>query len=267
MKKSNIKKRVILLYNNIDHPFINLFCYENDSFISKQRIDLPDYQINDGMIVNQESLVQQIKELCPNINELYILLSINESFKSVTSLPKMNKGKAKSLYIKDLKESFPDYKKSYEIFSVTYHHSLGSIFYTYFLPENIVDGFKKIGALLGTRIKGFDLYSRYIFDRCSDKEIKDAVYFVEDDNLGTLVLMYNHTFITGVSFKCTSEEDINKYFMLYIAKHEFELEKKALERIVVLGDSSYFEKLGYDLEIIHQENNLFNTFKFNGIKL
>lgn len=267
-KSPKIKRKAILFYNDVGNPFVRAFLYENDARVDEKEFDLPPYRLEGGAIKNEEALASDIKAAFPSIDELYLILSLEETFKGVTSLPKMNVLKAYSLLRKDLKDSFPNYKKNYLAFTSASRHPLGTIYYTYFIPLKVVECFRKVAAALGTKLKGVDLYSHYLATIAGEKEEKGTACLAYEKGIATLALSYGPAFVSGVSLACSSPTDLNKGFLAYLSRHEMELEKKPIEQIFAFGEAAEeAEKLGYGVTIFDQDPDVFASFSFRGIKL
>lgn len=267
-KKAKIKRKAILFYNDVGTPFVRVFIYENDARAEEKEFDLPPYRLEGGVIKNEEALASDLKAAFPPLDELYLVLSLGETFKGVTSLPKMNVLKAYSLLRKDLKDSFPDYKKNYLTFTSASRHPLGTIYYTYFIPLKVVECFRKVTASLGVKLKGVDLYSHYLATLAGEKEEKGTAYIAYEKGVATLALTYGPAFVSGASLSCASETELNKNILAYLSRHEMELEKRPIEQIFAFGDAAEeAEKLGYGLTIYDQDPDVFASFFFRGIKL
>lgn len=221
------KGKLIIHYNNIATPFAALYYYESNILVSNKTIFFKSYQIEDGIILNTDILLNEIKDMGKNIIEMDVLFSLDNMFKSTISLPKMAFYKSGLLYNKELKNSFGnDYKDKYYTLMVTSKGNYGKVFYTYFIPLNVINYFNKLKTELKVKSFSYGLFASYLQAKVKEHNNEDFVYLYYDNNLYTYVVSCDNKLITTKSF--SKDEDIVKYYTTYVCKHFYELEKKEI---------------------------------------
>ncbi len=257
--------KLIVYYNNIfDNPIITLYEYHNNELVKEDIIIFEKNEIENGLPIDIGYVVERISKLIniKLIKSMQLLLSSNDIIKFTTSLPKISYTKALSLYNKELKENFSDYKENFTTYKLNYKYNLGYIFYTYFIPLELINFFKKVSYSLNIKLTGIDLFENYIFKRINHSLTNDYVYIYKDGNVTTILLAYNHQLSSFVTFKDTSKETFLLNYIGYIDKHKFELEKKTIDQIYANQTINYFD----DKEIKYVELDLDN-YSFSGIKI
>jgi len=246
MKKTDgsVKKRKLVIhFNNVGSPFMNLYLYMNDILDRTELIKFEDYEIVDGIPVNINKVVDIIHEFVYKVDQINLLISSDDTFKITTSLPKISKGRAMKIYRNDMKNENGDNKTKYYSNFELYKHSLGYIFYTYFIPMDIVTFFRKVASLLKTKLTKVDLFSHFIFNNVKNTIEEDFIYYYEENGLATFILSYGKTFTSYATF-INDEANINQKYVSILAKHAFELERKEInviytnnkEKVLHLGE-------------------------------
>ncbi|MDY4788916.1 MAG: hypothetical protein SO253_06425 [Bacilli bacterium] len=261
------KDRLVLFFNNIGTPSLKLSRYEKGLLKEEVNLNVSTFSIVNGVFANIDAVTDLIKANVSKLGTLDILLSVDECFRSVISLPKMSKSKAIKLYQKEIKNDFPDFKDKYVTFEHLYEHKLGSVYYTYFVPLAIINYFKKVAKILGVSINSYNLWGNYLFDNIKNDIKEDFALIYVQNNLCTLMNSFNGKLVTFYSFECNDETDIISQYLSIIAKHEFELEKRKITNYIYASDKEYdlssitngLTRLDYNIDFSH--------YRLKGIKL
>lgn len=211
-----------------------------DEPASEITIELDDYLLENGVIKNIDSIADKIKEKINFKKKLpvVLLLRCEETYKTILSLPMMNKYKARSLYKKEQKAK--KVNNNYVKKSNYFQHSLGYIFNTYYMPKDVINSFKKLAKMLGTRIISVEPFGFYL------KKLlpyENYVYFYIRRKVCTLFLVVNKELVSVYDFEFKTKKDIVNQFLLVMSKHEFEFERKLIQYYGIDSD----EKITLDL--------------------
>lgn len=203
-------------------------------------IELDDYLLENGVIKNIDSIADKIKEKVTFKKKfpVILLLRCEETYKTILSLPMMNKYKARSLYRKEQKAKKTN--NNYVKKSNYFQHSLGYIFNTYYMPKDVINSFKKLAKMLGTRIISVEPFGFYL------KKLlpyENYVYFYIRRKVCTLFLVVNKELVSVYDFEFKTKKDIVNQFLLVMSKHEFEFERKLIQYYGIDSD----EKITLDL--------------------
>lgn len=255
------KNKLVIHYNNIANPFMTLYLYKNDKLVINETYMFDEHEIMNGLPVNINKVADIISEYVTKIDNIQLAVSSENTFKTTISLPKISKMKAKKLYRNEIKNEQGDFKGDYIPFYEYHVHSLGYIFYTYFIPVNIVNTFVKVAALLKTKLTKVDLFSHFLFNNVRSKIENDFILHYDEFGVSTFVLSYDNSFSSGVSFP-TNVNKMNLYYVSSIVKHAFELEKKELN-IIYSNNVESVKELNEAKEI----KVSFDTYSFKGIDL
>ena len=207
---------------------------------SEISIELDDYLLENGVIKNIDSIADKIKEKVTFKKKfpVVLLLRCEETYKTILSLPMMNKYKARSLYKKEQKAK--KVNNNYVKKSNYFQHSLGYIFNTYYMPKDVINSFKKLAKMLGTRIISVEPFGFYL------KKLlpyENYVYFYIRRKVCTLFLVVNKELVSVYDFEFKTKKDIINQFLLVMSKHEFEFERKLIQYYGIDSD----EKITLDL--------------------
>jgi len=211
-----------------------------DEPASEITIELDDYLLENGVIKNIDSIADKIKEQVTFKKKfpVVLLLRCEETYKTILSLPMMNKYKARSLYKKEQKAK--KVNNSYEKKSNYFQHSLGYIFNTYYMPKDVINSFKKLAKMLGTRIISVEPFGFYLKKMLP---YENYVYFYIRRKVCTLFLVVNKELVSVYDFEFKTKKDIINQFLLVMSKHEFEFERKLIQYYGIDSD----EKITLDL--------------------
>ena len=244
-----------LEYCNYQSGYLKLYIpADKKSTTRNLMIELDDYLMENGIPKNMEAIADRIKHEVGSqkIPPITLLLRCEETYKSVFTLPTMNRLKANAMYAKEQKAS--KVNPNYVTASNVFQHSLGYIFNTYFMPKHVFDAFKKLAKLLGTKIRvvqpfGFQLKKTLNYGGT-------YAYFYIFNKVCTMLLVANKSLVSVYDFPFESEKDIVSQFLLVISKHEFEFAHKKIQRFHVDSDEEINIDLGLsDIEEAHIANN------------
>ena len=218
---------------------------------SEINIELDDYLLENGVIKNIDSIADKIKEKINFKKKLpvVLLLRCEETYKTILSLPMMNKYKARSLYKKEQKAK--KVNNSYVKKSNYFQHSLGYIFNTYYMPKDVINSFKKLAKMLGTRIISVEPFGFYLKKMLP---YENYVYFYIRRKVCTLFLVVNKELVSVYDFEFKTKKDIINQFLLVMSKHEFEFERKLIQYYGIDSD----EKITLDLGLEKLEDKKIN---------
>jgi len=207
---------------------------------SEISIELDDYLLENGVIKNIDSIADKIKEKVTFKKKfpVVLLLRCEETYKTILSLPMMNKYKARSLYKKEQKAK--KVNNNYVKKSNYFQHSLGYIFNTYYMPKDVINSFKKLAKMLGTRIISVEPFGFYLKKMLP---YENYVYFYIRRKVCTLFLVVNKELVSVYDFEFKTKKDIVNQFLLVMSKHEFEFERKLIQYYGIDSD----EKITLDL--------------------
>ncbi len=263
--KIDKKRKTVFLYSNIANPFLKIYKYNNSKLEQMIKINLADYQVENGIIVNIEKLAEVIKNENIVVTDIDLVLQINESFKNVISLPKMSSSRANNIYHKNLKEDFDSVKDKYLTFNSIYKHALGYAYYTFFIPNNIINSFKKLALLLNYKISSVNLFGNLLLGLASLEVKGDFAGVYVKDKVCTIFNSFAGNLTTICDFYVNDASDIIDKYLLMVSKHEFELEKKTTTTVLIgIEDEMTLDLFG--LKPIEYYFNFENYFN-NGIKL
>ncbi len=238
------KKICLLEYSNYGKGYLKVTVTADKKSPSNDlTIELDDYLIEDGVLKNMEAIADRISHAfkLQKFPPIVLLLRCEETHTSMLSLPAMPLWKAKQLFTKEqrLKKISAEYASKTNV----YHHSLGYVFNTYYMPQKVIDTFKKLAKLLGTRLCLTEPFGFYL-----QKNLPlhgNYVYFYLYRKVCTMLLVVNREIISVYDFAYQTEADVLQKFLLVISKHEFEYERKQITRYKVDGDEEMsLEALG-----------------------
>lgn len=246
------KNTCIMEYCNYQSGYLKLFIpADKKSTTLDLMIELEDYLMEDGIPKNPEAIADRIRHEVgrKKIPPITLLLRCEETYKSIFTLPSMSRMKANSLYSKEKKAV--KVNPNYVIASNDFHHSLGYIYNTYFMPKHVIDTFKKIAKLLGTKLEVVEPYGFFL--KRSLNYGDTYAYFYICRKVCTLLLVVNKSLVSVYDFAFENERDLLSQFLLVISKHEFEFAHKKIQRFHVEAD----EEIQLDLGILDTDDKLF----------
>ncbi|MBR2722102.1 MAG: hypothetical protein IKC31_04710 [Clostridia bacterium] len=241
----------ILEFCNYQSGYLKLYIpADKKSTTRNLMIELDDYLMEDGVPKNLQAIADRIKYEVGDkkIPPITLLLRCEETYKSIFTLPAMGRFSADALFSKEKKAA--KVNPNYVITSNCFHHSLGYIYNTYFMPKHVIDAFGNLAKLLGTKIRvveplGFHLKKSLNYGGA-------YAYFYICKKVCTLLLVINKSLVTVYDFPFENERDLVSQFLLVISKHEFELSHKKIQRFHVESD----EEITLDLGLADTEEKL-----------
>lgn len=244
-----MKNKTIFEYSNFKHPYLKITSFDKNGMIENELcITLSKHELEDGAILDVNGIAGRIKENFGRLYPIDLVLSCEEIYKSVYSLPKMSMMKAKGLYKKELKEF---QKTNYSVITDYYTHSVGYIFNSYFVPNNILHQMEKLAKRLNATIVSVQLFGMYLKDKLNYKE--DYAYIYAKDNLCRMLLVVDNELVTEYDFSFDDVFEIKHQFMLVLSKHEFEFERRPITQYGI--DSDIPIDLGVNLKRIDLGEN------------
>jgi|GEM_PF-2042109 hypothetical protein len=259
------KKKLVIVFNDIDKPFIRLVSYNNDVYEKHQFFYLDEHEIENDELVNLEKGAVTIGEFEPHVNEVYLIINSKHTFKNTLTFPKLSKRQSNIFYKRDMKPLLERTKDHYLTRVLHHSYPLGEIFYTYFVPSKIVHSFKKLCKLLNARFMGFDLYPLQIANYITPDPKTNTVYFIEDGSMGTFIYIIDNVVCSSISFTIAESAKMNAALYSFISKHEYELEKKEIRRMISYSGYVYFSDLQDAIEIKYEQKKVEPRFKFKGV--
>jgi len=230
-------KRILFIYNNIGKPYFLIKTYDKNELLSEKVLNLKEDQLEKGLPVNYDILVNFIEESKVEEGNITLLLNCNEIFSIATRMPKIPQDKANQLVKKELLANYPDLKERYYSSTLVYSDKLGYIFYNYFVPQRLTRYFEKVGFLAKKKIRTFDSYINFI---TSTVDIKDEEYclFYNEQEVTNIILRFKNRVYVSTTLKHDEKNVVESYLKLS-AKHQYDLEKITINKIysnIVVGE-------------------------------
>lgn len=217
-------KKTIFEYSDFKNPFLKVTVIDGSGQSRELLIKFSQFELDNGVILDTDAVVGRIKSQFDRIYPVELLLSCEEIYKSVFSLPKTNHFRAEAAYRKQLREMQRD---DYTVITDYYVHSIGCVYNSYFVPNQIVNCLKKIAHDLNTHTETVRLFGMHLKEQLNFK--KDYVYFYVRDSLCRMLLVVENKLITEYDFTFEDSSDIRRVFLMVAAKHEFEFERKNIQ--------------------------------------
>lgn len=241
-------------YCNFGSGYLKLYIpADSKSTASTFMIELDDYIMEDGVPKNLEALADRIKYEVGDkkIPPITLLLRCEETYKSIVTLPPMGSLKANTLFAKEQKTARinPNYVTATNFFQ----HTLGYIYNIYFMPKRVIDAFKKLAKLLGTKIRVTEPFGLHYNQSINYSGTYANFYICK--KVCTLTLVANKTPVSVYDFEFENERDIISQFLLVISKHEFELSHKKIQCFHVESDEEINIDLGH-IAPLSQQNGV-----------
>ena len=262
IQKSKEIHKTLIHYNTINKPFVEVYYYVNNELIKHNKLELMEYEI-DGLVPSGYNRIASfITENSDDYSNFELIVSNDRVFKTTNAYPKMNKFKMLQLYSQEINQSVPGYKDKYSTSISAYNGEQSSIYYTYFIPIEILNYFNKIAKSIKSRCTGVELYSHYIFKSVSEHIKDDFVLHYANDVFSTVILSYNGVFTTYYN-ALNDEQEIRTKYVSFISKHLLELEKKDTNNFYS-NNKELVPFMGDDVKDIEID---FTKYHFNGVKL
>ena len=262
IQKSKEVHKTLIHYNTINHPFVKIFYYVNNELIKSNKLDLADYEI-DGLVPSGINRIASfITENSEDYSTFELLVSCDRIFKTTNAFPKMNRFKLLQLYSQEINQSIPDYKEKYTTSISLYNSPSNSIYYTYFIPIEIVNYFNKVAKAIKSRCSGIEIYSHYLFESLAEHIKDDFVLHYANEEFSSVILSYDGVFTTYYNTSNDEDEIMNKY-VSFISKHLLELEKRDVLNFYS-NKKELVKFMGDDVKDVEID---FSKYHFNGVKL
>ena len=262
IQKSKEIHKTLIHYNTINKPFVEVYYYVNNELIKHNKLELMDYEI-DGLVPSGYNRIASfITENSDDYSNFELIVSNDRVFKTTNAYPKMNKFKMLQLYSQEINQSVPGYKDKYSTSISVYNGEQSSIYYTYFIPIEILNYFNKIAKSIKSRCTGIELYSHYIFKSVSEHIKDDFVLHYANDVFSSVILSYNGVFTTYYN-ALNDEQEIRTKYVSFISKHLLELEKRDTNNFYS-NNKELVPFMGEDVKDIEMD---FTKYHFNGVKL
>ncbi len=253
----------VLTFNNVGNAFISVKTYKRlisgkDEFINEDYLALDDLQLKNGLPINASYIAEFIEGLDINDYDLYLCLNCDEIFKITTSMPHISLSKAKKVVGLDIKTNYPDLVENYDKKQYIYATSQGYLFYDYLIPKRIIDFFKKIFKEKNIKYQKYVLYPEFLLKTSGIKD-KEYVYAFNEHGLGTLILNYNGAY--SYSTFAYNFNALNQTYYQMVSKHQYELEKKTLDKVYCT-----FGVIGFSAKAEYKEPFKKYKFELKGLK-
>lgn len=261
------KKKLLVIFNDVGAPFLRLVSYENDNYVKHVVIPLAEHEVENDELVNLERISKAIRDFDKDVKDVYLIVNSKHTFKNTLTFPKMSHGKSEKLYKREMKTLSDRTKETYVTRVVTHTYALGVIYYTYFVPSRLIHSFKKLCKLMNIRLVGFDLYALQIANYITSDPKIDTIYFIEDGTLGTFFYILNGVVCSSVSLSISESVKMNAALYSYLSRHEYELEKKEIKRLISYSSYVYFSDLQNAIEVKYEQKKIDPRLKFKGVLL
>ena len=218
-----------------DYPnvsFIEVKSYLHGKLQKSECYKLEHFQFENGVLKNFSAIASMISNDFDEIYPISFLISSKRIFKNTISLPKINHTKALGIYQREIKEAFPDYKAEYKAYRFTTKHKLGYIFYTVFVPLDIILVLEKIVKLLNSKCYAVTPFACYIKESLNSYNNYAAIYV--KNGLCTMFSSSANSIYGFEEFEYAGDmDDLCVKFSTYAGKHELELAKAKIENVIV----------------------------------
>ncbi len=262
LNKENKKNHLDIFYFALgDNPSILVKKYLGNKLINIKEIKLNKDQIdNNAVILNNEFVINEIKEVGRLKGSINLNIDTLNTFKTIISLPKISSSKAEKLKKKELKNSFDKYSKSYHLIEYKYFYNLGVVYEEYFINNELIKNWAEISKGSNLRLSSISLFSNYLFNSFMNKEFEEKESLTQEENqeerkskkkkdksrdfsiihvfnnIATFVLGFDNQLIDAYSFEFKDSDDLIKKYITVIGKHEIEFEKKLIKDIFLDSD-------------------------------
>ena len=225
---------MVFEYSDIGEPYLKISAPDGQ----EKELSLGAHRIENGKLLNVESLADTILFEMGKAENFRLVLKLKETFKSVISVPKMNAWKAQALASRELKRSFPKFREKYICVQSRYKYSLGQVFTSYFIPNTAVEPFRALAEKLGVRMTGADIFGNELLWRVWPQVKRDFACIYTKGSVATIIAALDGHLVTAYDFPFVTKEDIVRQLAVVMGKHEFELEKRPVRTLVVIGRRS-----------------------------
>lgn len=222
--------RYVLEYCNIGKPYLLL---RRPAFAETERevlLPLEAHQLEDGALKEPQEIAATLAESLKGsgLVSVEVYLRSSQIYKTVLSLPVMNRIAAERLYRKEQAErALPIQSRSDECACRRYlavrqvrRHPLGTVFQTYELPQSAVRSVRTLVRLLGARcncVKPFGFY----LQKTLPYDCTYAFFYIRRDSC-TFLVMEGKQPVTMVDFAFSSQQELKSRLLPMLSRYEFE---------------------------------------------
>lgn len=224
---------LIIVYNNTDCPGFEFLHFNNQHLLIKnEKVKLDDDQLVGGLPLPTLNLDSLLKPYIPeNIRNVTILLDSEQVYKLTNAYPKINRFKLKSLYQRDIKLMQGNTKEKVRSIIQEYHNNLGTIIYTYVIPNDLYNFAFKLGNTLNLKVDNVDYFGYFLFKNLRKQIDGNFIYAYGHNDSITLVISYSNVLSGVASFK-KDDKALNRNVYGVGMKHFYELEKEPIEKLL-----------------------------------
>lgn len=242
-------RNVLVHFNGIGNSYFELYLYDAGKLVQQRHVDMGNRDMTLST-TSEQAIADMISKYFKDFSGLYLLLTDRTIRKVTLTYPRIRFTKVEKLYREEIAPEQLEKGDKFASFSECYAHSLGYIYYTYFVPQEIINLFSKAAVLLNCRFGGYNLFSRYIIKRVPHEKKEPLLLYFEEYGNSNMVLAYNDVLSASTTFK-TDPEECKKQYFCNICKHFFELEKREARDVTLLNGASVpmFEKYAKSAEL------------------
>ena len=221
---------IIIAYSNTQKPGFELIYFNaQKTMIGLKKVPLEANQIAKGLPLHSIDFNALLKPyIPPQIKSVKILLDSDEIVKATNAYPKVNYFRLTSLYAQDLKLMLQEGKEKYKPETQKFKDSLGTIFYTYLIPQSLSNFAIKLARSLNLKLTSVEMYAKHILKSIKRAIPQDCIYLYKHEDLITLIVSYGGILSGYTTFD--NETILDGKVYSYGIKHFYELEKIKLDK-------------------------------------
>ncbi len=247
IEEPHTPKHLSIVYRDKAKPgFELLFFDENNSYLSSEYVNLDQNQIENGLplpTINLQELFEPYID--KKIKSASVLLDSSKVLKVTNAYPKMSHYKILKMYQKDMKENYQDIKEKHRTYIQEYKHNMGTIIYTYLIPNHIYNYALRLTRHLGLKLEKVDLYQKFLLSNLLTKYNENLIYLHESNDSISMVISYGGI-LTGSSTFPNTKDSINRNIFGIAMKHFYELEQTHISKF-------YTNSSSLDSEVLEKE--------------
>lgn len=220
----------ILEYCNVGKPYLRFRLPLPDGAEREVLLELEAHQLEDGALKNPQELAAMLAERLERrkLPPVEVRLRSAQIYKTVLSLPMMNRVCSEKLYKKERREQELRVQslqtecsgRRYLAVRRVWRHALGTVFHTYYLPQETVHSVQTLLRLLGTRCRCVEPFGLEMQRALSDSGAEASVYIRGDSC--TFVSMDGKQPVTMADFAFSSHEELKRRLLMLMTRHELE---------------------------------------------
>ncbi len=222
--------RCILEFCNVGKPYLRLRLPADVGAEREVLLNLKAHQLEDGALKEPQELAAIFAEKLKGrrLPPVEVELRSAQIYKTVLSLPVMNRISAARLYRKEQREKelrgqFRQAERPcrpYTAMRRVWRHPLGTVFHTYYLPQRTVRSVKMLVRLLGARCRCVEPFGFYL-QKTLPYSCSYACVYIRGNSC-TFLSTEGKQLVTVVDFAFSSQQELKRRLLLLIARHEFE---------------------------------------------